>query len=151
MSFRWMPLLAGLLGLAATAPAAVTPPGPYATVTVEPAKTSIYLGSVSLVMPPFAREGGTYATTYVAKVFPLFFYNEKGQLWIDFSDAELQQLAKGETVNFTGHAHSEDGDERRVEGRVTRTDATTGKIKVRVFVSKRIELIFNTTYRFGNP
>src|SRR5258707_8746018 len=98
MSCRWMPLLAGLLVLAASVHAA--PPGPYETVTVEPAKTSIYLGSVSLVMPPFARAGGTYATTYTAKVFPLFFYNEKGQLWIDFSDADLQLLARGETVNF---------------------------------------------------
>jgi hypothetical protein len=41
-----------------------------------------------------------------------------------------------------------DGVERRVEGKATPVDATSGKIKVRVFVSKRIELIFNTTYRF---
>ena len=42
----------------------------------------------------------------------------------------------------------DDGAERRLEGTATPTDATSGKLKVRVFVSKRIELIFNTTYRF---
>ena len=41
-----------------------------------------------------------------------------------------------------------DGTERPVEGKATPTDARSGKIKVRVFVSKRIELIFNTTYVF---
>ena len=34
-------------------------------------------------------------------------------------------------------------------GIATPADARSGKIKVRVFVSKRIELIFNTSYRFG--
>ena len=42
----------------------------------------------------------------------------------------------------------EDGAERRVEGKATPINRAAGKIKVRVFYSKRIELIFNTTYRF---
>ncbi|HWA10343.1 MAG TPA: hypothetical protein VG838_12895 [Opitutaceae bacterium] len=120
----------------------------YATVTVEPAKTSIYVGSVTLTTPGFTREGVTYSANYTAKVFPYFFYNEKGRIWIDVPDADLRRLERGETVNFTGHARSDDGDERRVEGRAEPTGASTGKIKVRIFVSKRIELIFNTTYRF---
>ena len=120
----------------------------YASVTVEPAKTSIYIGDVKLTMPAFTRAGGTYASTYEAKVFPYFFYNESGQLWIDFPDQDLLRLQHGETVNFTGHAESSDHEERKVEGRAVPTDAVTGKLKVRVFVSKNIELIFNTTYRF---
>lgn len=117
--------------------------------TVEPTKTSIYIGTVSLAMPAFAREGGTYVTTYAAKVFPYFFYDEKGRLWIDFPEADLRRLERGETVNFSGHARNDEGDERRVEGRVVPVDPLSGKIKVRVFVSPRIELIFNTTYRFS--
>ena len=44
---------------------------------------------------------------------------------------------------------NDDGEERHIEGRAVPADANTGKIKVRVFVSKRIQLIFNTTYRIG--
>ncbi len=143
-----MLLLAATLALAVSARGEEAPLSRYATVTVETAKTSIYVGSVTLTMPVFTRQAGTYATTYAARVFPYFFYNEKGQLWIDVSDENLRGLERGETVNFTGHARSADGEERRVEGRAVPADALSGKLKVRVFVSKRIELIFNTTYRF---
>ena len=146
---RWMLLSATGLALALLARGEPAPLSRYATVAVGPARTSIYIGSVSLTMPVFTRQAGSYATTYVAKVFPYFFYNEKGKLWIDFSDDDLRRLERGETVNFTGHASSEDGDERRIEGRTEPVDDRSGKIKVRVFVSKRIELIFNTTYRFS--
>ncbi len=37
---------------------------------------------------------------------------------------------------------------RSITGRAVPEDATQGKLKVRVFVSKNIQLIFNTTYRF---
>ena len=121
----------------------------YGKVTVEPVKTSIYVGNVTLTMPTFTRDGTKYATTYAAKVFPYFFYNEKGKLWIEFSDDDLRRLERNETVNFTGHATSDDREERRIEGRAVPSDAISGKIKVRVFVSAKIELIFNTTYRFA--
>jgi hypothetical protein len=121
----------------------------YANVEVAPTRTSIYLGSVSMTMPAFVRVNGGYEAAYVAKVFPFFFYNESGRLRVEISDAALRQLERGESIEFTGQAVPADGGERRVEGKATLTDATSGKIKVRVFYSKRIELIFNTTYRFG--
>lgn len=123
----------------------------YDRVEVAPAKTSIYVGTVSLTMPAFARAHGVYASTYVAKVFPVFFYNEKGRLSIELSDESLRKLARGEPVEFKGRAVRDDGAERPVEGKATPTDGTSGKIKVRVFYSKRVELIFNTTYRFTTP
>ena len=123
--------------------------GRYAQVTVEPTKTSIYIGSVSLTMSPFARQAGVYSTDYSAKVFPFFFYNEHGHLSIEFSDENLRQLRRGETVYFQGHASNSAGAPRRIEGRAIPDGANTGhgKIKVRVGVG-RIELIFNTVYRF---
>lgn len=130
------------------APASPAPPTRYDRVEVAPAKTSIYIGSVSLTMPPFERRGESYEADYTAKVFPYFFYNETGRLFIAINDAQLAALARGEPVDFTGRALRDDGRERRVEGRAAPADATNGKLKVRVFVSKRIELIFNTTYRF---
>jgi len=81
-------------------------------------------------------------------VFPYFFYNERGTLSIDFTDEQLTRLDRGERVDFQGQARSESGELRRIEGHATPTDATSGKIKVRVFVTEKIELIFNTTYRF---
>lgn len=132
-------------------PASEAPLAVYERVEVAPTKTSIYVGTVSLTMPAFLRRNGSYEAAYTAKVFPYFFSSEAGQLAIEISDAQLRQLERGEAVDFTGRGVRADGAERRVEGKATPTDARTGKLKVRVFVSKRIELIFNTTYRFPAP
>jgi hypothetical protein len=123
----------------------------FQRVEVAPTKTSIYVGSVAMTMPVFTRADGAYRSTYAAKVFPYFFSNETGRLSIDLPDDKLLALERGEPVEFVGHAVNHDGDERRITGKATPTDATTGKLKVRVLVSKRIELIFNTTYRFLPP
>jgi hypothetical protein len=121
----------------------------YATVSIEPARTSIYIGHVTMTMPTFRRIAGRYESTSSAKVFPYFFYNERGTLGIDFADEQLAKLAAGERVEFKGQAKSDAGEDRRIEGHATPADGLSGKIKVRVFVSKKIELIFNTTYRFA--
>jgi hypothetical protein len=120
-----------------------------AKVAVAPTRTSIYVGWVSLTMPDFVRREGRFESNYAAKVFPYFFSNETGRLGIDFSDAQLERLAQGETVEFTGSAINHEQAPRRVEGKATPTDALHGKLKVRVFVSPKIELIFNTTYSFA--
>jgi hypothetical protein len=139
------------LGLALAVGAAEAPLGTFDRVTIAPTNTSIYIGTVAMTMPAFERNNGVYHSSYVAKVFPYFFSNEKGALAITLSDESLRKLERGETVEFSGRAVNTDGEERRVEGKATPADALSGKIKVRVFVSKRIELIFNTSYRFGNP
>ena len=120
----------------------------YRRVEVVPTKTSIYVGTVSLILPPLERRQGEYTTTYEAKVFPFFFYNETGRLWIEFPDDQLRRLERGERVPFQGRAQRADGKEHRVEGTVTPADGTSGKVKVRVFATMSVELIFNTTYRF---
>jgi hypothetical protein len=125
--------------------------GPYDTVRVDTVKTSIYVGNVTLSTTLLKRTDGVYSTDYKAKVFPYFFYNETGHLSIEFSDEQLAQLARGETVQFKGRAENSDREPRRVEGRAVPTDATQGKLKVRVFVSPKIELIFNTIYHFEKP
>lgn len=127
---------------------AAAPAGAPDRVEVAAAKTSIYVGSVTLTMPAFVRKDGVYESTYAAKVLPYFFANESGRLAIEMSDAQLARLIRGETVDFTGRGIRADGVERRVEGRATPADGASGKLKVRVFVSRRTELIFNTTYRF---
>ena len=134
---------------AADGGAAAGPLSPrYRRVEVTPTKTSIYIGTVSLVLPPLERRQGEYTTTYEAKVFPFFFYNETGRRWIECSDEQLRQLERGERISFQGRAQRTDGNEHRVEGTVTPADVSSGKVKVRVFATRSIELIFNTTYRF---
>jgi len=129
-------------------PGRAAEPGAYAQVDVAPCRTSIYIGVVSLELPTLTRTATTYSAPYSAKVFPYFFASESGTLSVDLSDAELAQLAHGAAIDFHGRGVRSDGAERRVEGRATPTDAQSGKLKVRVFVSERIQLIFNTTYRF---
>ena len=138
-------------GLVPPAAAPVTAPllSPrYRRVDVAPTTTSIYIGSVALTLPPLERSSGEFAAAYEAKVFPFFFYNETGRLWIEYSDEQLRRLEQGERVSFQGRARRADGVEHRVEGFATPRAATSGKVKVRVFATKSVELIFNTTYRF---
>lgn len=123
--------------------------GPYDRVDIAPTRTSIYIGVVSMTLPPLVRRGITYSAPYAARVFPYFFESEKGTLYVDVTDAQLDDLAHGKPIEFTGLGVRSDGVERRVTGKATPTDPVSGKIKVRVFVSKHIDLIFNTTYRFG--
>jgi hypothetical protein len=137
-----------ILALVSTVCADERPLDVYNRVEIAPTKTSIYIGNVSLTMPMFQRSGITYSSTYVAKVFPYFFQNENGELSIDLPDEELRRLERGEVVHFVGRGKNTDGEDRRIEGRAIPTDSQSGKIKVRVFVSKKIQLIFNTTYRF---
>jgi hypothetical protein len=124
----------------------------YDKAAVEPVKTSIYIGYVKLTAPVFTRTRTGYGSNYDASVFPFFFWGEHGRMTIDASDDDLRRLARGETVSFKGHAETSDGETRLITGRAVPEDAIRGKLKVRVFVSKRIQLIFNTTYRFvGGP
>jgi hypothetical protein len=124
----------------------------YNKAAVEPVKTSIYIGYVKLTAPMFTRIHTGYVSTYDASVFPFFFWSEHGRMTIEASDDDLRRLARGETVQFKGHAENSDGETRQVEGRAVPQDPIRGKLKVCVFVSKRIQLIFNTTYRFvGGP
>jgi hypothetical protein len=147
---RWIFLMALAVVLAngRSGAAEPVPPGGYDRVEVAPSKTSIYIGVVTMTTPAFVRKDGAYETTYTAKVFPYFFYNEAGRLTIEMSAEQLAALARGEPVEFKGRGVRDDGTERRVEGKATPADAKSGKLKVRVFVSKKVELIFNTTYKF---
>ncbi len=101
---------------------------------------------MSLTVDPLVLRAGSYESKYVASVFPYFFYNEKGSFAIAMPEESLLRVSRSEPVEFTGRAVSSDGEERRISGRAVPSDATHGRIKVRIYVSKRIALIFNTTY-----
>lgn len=135
------------LALRTVAPAAPAP-GQYDRVDVAPTWTSVYVGTVRMRMPTFVRHGGTYTAPYSATVFPFFFYSEKGVLTVAISAAQLADLTHGKPIDFSGKAVRSDGAIRRVTGRATPKNAIQGALKVRVYVTKRIDLVFHTTYRF---
>jgi hypothetical protein len=139
------PTLALLLLLAPLRAGAPLP----ARAEVEAAWTSIYVGAVTLRTSVFARDAaGAFTAAYTARVIPYFPANEEGTISITVPDADLTRLLAGEAVDFRGAARNERGEDRVVSGRATPLDVQHGRLKVRVRVSPRIELIFNTTYRF---
>jgi hypothetical protein len=119
----------------------------YAEVDVATVRTFVYLASITLTVAPFLRQGETFEAAYSAKIFPYFFYDEKGKLRITVSDETLRQLAAGNPFDFTGVAVRDDGRERPVDGHVTPIDPGTGRIRVRLIYSRHIVLAFTTTYR----
>lgn len=134
------------LALASRLPGAPDPLAPYAIVSIKPSITSVIVATVSMSMAPFVRTKTVYSSTYSAKVFPYFLFNEKGRIWITVSDDDLRRVSKGGSVDFNGHALSDAGDERKVDGHATPTGPLNGKIKVRVYVTRRIALVYETTY-----
>jgi hypothetical protein len=137
--------LALALGAAIAAQAAA-----YDKVVVETSSTSIYIGKVTLHVAPLTRKDGVFSGDYKAKVFPYFFMSEHGTFRMKVSDDDLARVAKGETVEFTGEAENSGREARKITGRAMPDDTARGKIKVRIFVTEKIQLIFNTTYRFGD-
>lgn len=141
-------LLSLALGTALAAEGAA-PESAWRRVEIGATWTSIYVGTVSLSLPEFTRNAaGEYESTYAARVLPWLFQNEGGRISIRVSDDTLRRLSRGETIEFDGRAVNQAGEERAVTGRAAPADAASGRIKVRVRVSPRIELVFNTTYRF---
>ncbi len=115
-------------------------------ITVEPMKTSIYVGSVRLNTGVFERNGAKFSTTYEAKVVPWFFWSESGNITLFLNEAEWAKIARGERTDFNGEAMNVKNKTRHVTGWAQPADRTSGKIKVRV-MADGIELIFNGTYR----
>jgi hypothetical protein len=119
---------------------------------VQPAKTKVYLGTMTLALTPLIRTGTRFESNYTAEFFPLAFFGEQGRFWIEATDADLAKVAKGETVTFAGEAESTDHAKHRVIGRITPKDAASGTIHVRVFVTSTAAIPFDSSYRFtGKP
>lgn len=142
LTVLWLAAFFSLLLTAQTA-------DPYSKVTVETSSTSIYIGKVTLSVGTLTRKDGYLSGDYKAKVFPYWFMGEHGTFRLKASDEDFARIAKGEVVEFAGDAQNSDKEVRKITGRATPADAATGKFKVRIFVTEKIQLIFNSTYKFG--
>lgn len=121
---------------------------PTDAVLVAGAKTSLYLNRLTLDPLPLRRSGTHFESSYVVRVFPVFFLGETGRISIELPEPELARLQQGATISFTGQAENSDHEKRRVTGTATAQDATTGRINVKIIVSTSLTLDFDTTYRF---
>jgi len=121
-------------------------------VTIAPMKTSIYVGSVTLITTDFLQQDESFKAAYEAKVRPWFFWGETGEITIKLPVTDLTRLALGQTIEFTGEAANHRNKPRTVTGRAQPAGPTSGKIKVRI-MADGIELIFNGTYQLlaGQP
>jgi hypothetical protein len=117
-------------------------------VVIKPGTAYIYIATVTMTIPAFTRHDGVYSSTYAARVFPIF-YTERGRIWIDIPDEALRRIANGEPIDFTGRAINDSGDGRRIVGHAVPTGASGGRISVRVFVTKRISITYDTTYELA--
>lgn len=118
-------------------------------VDVEVMSTSIYIGKVTLSLGQLTRRDGVYSAEYKARVFPYFFLSEHGTFRIAISDEALARVAKGETIDFIGQAENGGREPRKVTGCAFPDAEGHGRIKVRIFVTEKIQLVFNTTYKFA--
>jgi len=147
-------LAALALAAAACARGADDAPARFNRVAVRPTTASLFIATVTMTIEPFVRRDAVFSSTYSARVFPYFFWSERGRIWIVVPADKLRRVARGETVDFAGRAISESGDERRLEGRATPAGSSQGQIQVRVYVTRRIHLTFDTTYELqgeANP
>lgn len=143
---RLYPLLAAALIAVAPVRAAADDLSRFSRVAVEPCTAFVYIATVKMTILPFARKNTVYSSTYSARVFPYFYYSEAGRIWIVVSDDQLRRVARGESIDFSGRAISESGESRKVDGHATLTRPSGGRIRVRVFVSRRISLDYDTTF-----
>lgn len=146
----WRPLLCLLAYALSALVAAAAPAAPeWNRATVAPSKTSIYVGSVHLIPGEMIRQGNTMTANYEVKVSPWFFWGETGHMTLTVSDAELAKLAAGQRAEFTGTGTNHKNKPRTFTGYADPSDASIGKIKVRI-LADGYTLIFNTTYHLSN-
>jgi hypothetical protein len=148
---RFASIAAFVFAAAAAMPAAADPMDKFGTVAIDPAAANLFIATVSMAFQPFVRHNVEYSSTYVARVFP-FFYTERGRISIVVPDDLLHRVDHGEPVDFVGRALSDSGDSRKVEGHAVPTGPLNGRIRVRVFISRRLSLTYDTTYELtGAP
>ena len=118
---------------------------------IAPCSTSVSGGKASLKIGTLCREAQAFTGDYQFKVSPYFFKNEKGKLSIDVADDTLSKLASGMSVDFTGQATtSGSGEIRRIDGKATPSGNARGTVKL-WFIAGNKELVFTTSYHFGQP
>jgi hypothetical protein len=138
--------------LAALAPVmrAAEPMLRNSTIVVAPAKTSIYIGRLTVLPAPFAWDGTGFEASLTVALEPYGIHDE-ARVTIQVSDDDLQRLQRGEVVDFKGRVIRKNGQTRRLTGRAIPIGPAGGKLDIKVFMSSQITVSFATTYQVLPP
>jgi hypothetical protein len=120
------------------------------TIIVTPAKTSIYIGRLTVSPGPFTWNGAGFEASLRIVLEPYGFHDE-AKVDIQVGDDELRQLERGEPVDFKGRVIRQNGQTRRLVGHAVPTGPAGGKLDIRVFMSSQITVSFATTYQVIPP
>jgi hypothetical protein len=122
----------------------------YSVISVAPARTSIYIGRLTVTPGPFERTPTGYRAALGVDVAP-FFYHDDARVVIDVPEVKVRELKNGKAIAFTGRVIRKNGQFRRVTGTATPTGESVGNIDIRVYLTSRMIITFSTTYKVAAP
>ncbi len=118
---------------------------------IAPSSSKLAGGTAKLDVNPLSRRGAKYVGDYRIKIFPYFFMNETGQLFIEVSDPQFQQMVSGGVTSFTGQAQANGSDiTHQITARVNPAKDGGGALTFTVSTDNG-PLVFNTSYRMVAP
>jgi len=120
-------------------------PARYSIIAVAPAKTSIYIGRLTVTPGLFVRTAAGYEATLAVDLWPYGFHDD-AKVSIVVGDEKLARLERGASIDFFGHVTRRNGQTRRISGRATPSGPGSGKLDVRVFLGSQVTVSFSTTY-----
>ena len=118
---------------------------------IAPSSSNLAGGTAKLAAGPLNRDGSLYVGVYRIKVFPYFFKNESGRLFIKVPEGALQRMTHGLPAKFEGHARTNvSGLTRGITAQAMPSTNDHGALTFTVATDNG-PLVFNTSYRIAQP
>lgn len=118
---------------------------------IAPSSSKLSGGVAKLVVGTLSRDAFEYVGNYRIRVFPYFFKNESGRLFIKVSEAALRRMVRGHVTNFSGHARTHgSGLTRKISAQARPSKNGRGSLTFTV-ETENGPLVFNTSYRIDPP
>ena len=119
--------------------------GRFSVIHVAPARTSIYIGRLTVTPGPFQRTATGYKADLGVDLAP-YFYHDDAHVTIEVADAKLGDLQNGKAIDFRGRVIRSNGQSRRLTGRAIPTGPNGGLIEILVYLTSQVTVSFSTTY-----
>ena len=118
---------------------------------IAPSSSKLAGGVAKLLVGTLSRDALEYVGDYRIKVFPYFFKNESGRLFIKVSEPALRRMVGGHVTSFSGHAKTNGtGLTRKIIAQARPSADGIGALTFTVFTENG-PLVFNTSYRIDQP
>jgi hypothetical protein len=114
---------------------------------IEPSATKTSMAKCELTVGTLECKEESLSGSYVIKVTPFAFKNDRGSLSLAISPENVKKLALGQTVEFTGLATSaRDGKTKAIKGQTQPKAGGHGAVSF-VVTTEDGDLLFNSTYK----